>query len=56
METFYQSGKAILGFLVIVLIFSMATNQSTTEKMVLLVLLGTLLFNTQTFVNFLKDF
>lgn len=56
MESFYNNGKQIIGFLVIVLIFSMATNEKVTQYMVLLVMLGMVLINSDTFTEFLKDF
>lgn len=55
MQEFYNSIKAIVGFLVIVLIFNLATNESATQKMVLLVLMSILLLNSQNFINFLSN-
>lgn len=55
MQEFYNSIKAIVGFLVIVLIFNLATNESATQKMVLLVLMSILLLNSQNFINFLTQ-
>lgn len=56
MKDFYDNGKQIIGFLVIVLVFSLATNEKTTEYMVLLVLLGMVLLNSESFIEFLKDY
>lgn len=52
----YQNGKQILGFLVIVLIFSMSAGEKPTQIMVLIVLLGMILVNSNEFITFLKDF
>lgn len=55
MKQFYENGKSIIGFLIIVLVFSMITDESTTQKMVLLVLLGMALLNANAFTSFLKE-
>lgn len=55
METFYNNGKAVIGFLVIVLLFSMFAGEKMTQRMVLLVLLGAVLLNSNTIISFLKD-
>lgn len=55
METFYKNGKAVIGFLIITLLFSMFAGQQMTQRMVLLVLLGAILLNSDTIISFLKD-
>lgn len=56
MESLYKNGKAVMGFLVIVLIFSLSGNEKLTERMVLLVLLGMVLINSEKFLSFLNIF
>lgn len=56
MQEFYDNGKSIIGFLVIVLVFSMAFGEKATQYMVLLVLLGMVLINWKEFTKFLADF
>lgn len=55
MSEFYNNGKSIIGFLVIVLVFSMAFGEDTAQKMVLLVLLGMVLINSNKFISVLKS-
>lgn len=54
MQEFYENGKSIIAFLVIVLVFSMAFGESATSKMVLLVLLGMILINSKKFIGLLQ--
>lgn len=56
MEIFYKNIKQVMLFLVIVLIFTMATNTKTTNTMILLVMLGAILINSDTIINFLQKF
>lgn len=56
MTEFYDNGKTVIGFLVIVLVFSMAFGEDATGKMVLLVLLGMVLINSNKFIGFLETF
>ena len=56
MEDFYKNFGDIIGFLVIVLIFTMATDEKTTQGMVLLVLLSMVLLNYKEFNEFMKGF
>lgn len=56
MKIFYDNIKEIILFLVIVLIFTMATNEKTTQMMILLVMLGAVLLNADTIISFLKKF
>lgn len=49
MESFYQNGKQIIGFCVLVLIFNMVFDQKTTEKFVLLVLFSMCILNADKF-------
>lgn len=56
MQIFYNNIRQIIMFLVIVLIFTMATDQKTTNMMILLVLLGAVLINADTMITFLKKF
>lgn len=55
MGEFYDNGKTIIAFLVIVLVFSMAFGEDTAQKMVLLVLLGMVLMNANKFIAVLKS-
>ena len=54
-KEFYDNGKEVIGFLIIVLVFSMTTDEKTTQYMILIVLLGMVLFNADTVVEFLKE-
>ena len=55
MKDFYNSFKAIVTFLIITLVFTMITDEKTSEKMVLIVLLGMLLLNSEEFITFLTS-
>lgn len=55
-ELVYETGKDIIMFLVITLIFSMLFGDKAAEYMVLIVLLGMIVLNSKEFVTFLKDF
>lgn len=56
MEIFYKNIKQVMLFLVIVLIFTMATDQKTTNTMIILVMLGAVLINSDTIISFLQKF
>lgn len=56
METFYKASKQIIAFCVICLIFSMATDEKTTQRMILLVLLGAVLINADVITDWLAKF
>lgn len=53
MDTFYKSSKAIMAFCVICLLFTMATDETTTQRMILLVLLGAVLINADTITAYM---
>lgn len=52
--TIYKGGGAIIGFLAIVLVFSMLGGDSITNKMILLVLFSILILNASEFIDLLK--
>lgn len=54
LQSFYDNGKQIIGFLILVLIFNMIFDTKTTEKFVLLVLFSMCILNANKFIEFMQ--
>ena len=54
LDGLYKNIGAIIGFLVIVIVFETAFGAETTNKMLLLVLLGSVLYNADEFIEFIS--